>query len=323
MLDAYASLPHYWRHLAPIVDELRRRDVDVRTWAARDGEAWGARFRTRRERAPLALVASYVDARALRTQRAVYVEHGAGQRYVNHDPGALGWPGSRGLDNVRLFVCPGEHVASAWRDAYPQAAVETVGSPYVDALAVGQSPMVRSAHDALTVAFSFRWNCGLCPEARTAFDHYERAMPTITAELASAGVRVLGHGHPRLWERIRRTWARCDVELTPDFADVVRLADVFVADNTSALYEWAALDRPVVVLNAPWYRRDVEHGLRFWSHVPGIQVDDPGDVVDAVSGADRPEWRRLRLRAMRHVYAHRGDAAVRAADAIQEAMQWR
>lgn len=321
MIDAYASLPHYWQHIAPVVDELRARGVVVRTWAARAGEPWGERLRLRTDRAPLCIVASYVDARALRTQAAVYVEHGAGQTYGAHDAGAPGWPGSRGLDNVRLFLCPGEHVATTWRRAYPQAAVESVGSPALDELARDRAEY-RAPGRALTVAFTFRWNCGLCPEARTAFDHYERSLPAIATALRSSGVRVLGHGHPRLWERIRRTWSRCDVEPCAEYRAVAREADVLVADNTSAMYEWAALGRPVVALNAPWYRRDVEHGLRFWSHVPGIQVDEPAEVVDAIRDADTPETAALRDRAAAHVYAHRGDAAVLAADAIQEAMPW-
>jgi hypothetical protein len=219
---------------------------------------------------------------------------------------------------VVLFVAPGEHVARAWRDSYPRAAVETVGSPRVDALA---RAVQDSGHDrSRTVAISFRWNCGLCPEARSALGHYESALPQIVADLAARDVQVLGHGHPRLWPRIARTWARLGVELVPDFADVAARAGIFVADNTSALYEFAALERPVVVLNAPWYRRDVEHGLRFWSHVPGIQVDNPADVVGAIEIADSPEARVLRQRAVDHVYAHRGNAAARVADAIQEAL---
>ncbi len=314
MIDAYASLPHYWTHLAPIVEELRTRDVHVRTWAARPGDPWGAPIRTRPRHDPtVVLVAAYVDARAFRAAPVIYVEHGAGQSYRD-DVGAPGWPGARGLDHVRLFVCPGDHVAGAWRAQYPQAAVETVGSPHVDSLLA-----IRQEPEPATVALSFRWNCQLCPEARSAFDHYDRALPDIIDRLRDT-YRVVGHGHPRVWPRLRKRWEALGVEPVRDFGQIWQRAAIFVADNTSALYEFAASGRPVICMNAPWYRRDVDHGLRFWSHVPGVQVDDASGIPDAVKRARAGEGEALRARAVAHVYAHRdGTAASRAADAIQEA----
>jgi len=134
---------------------------------------------------------------------------------------------------------------------------------------------------------------------------------------------VLGHGHPRLWSRIARRWQSLGVEPVRELAEVLERADVLVADNTSAMFEFASLGRPVVVLNAPWYRRDVEHGLRFWSHVPGVQVDHRGLLVPAVDEALRnPDATAAqRAAATRAAYAHTdGMAAARAAQAIREAM---
>jgi len=109
------------------------------------------------------------------------------------------------------------------------------------------------------------------------------------------------------------------IEVVESFAEVCRRADVFIADNTSALYEFAAIGRPVVVLNAPFYRRNVHHGLRFWEAADvGIQVDRADALLPAVAHAlgDPPERRAAREAALAIVYGYRSGAAQRAAQAI-------
>ena len=314
MIGAHASRPHYWRHLAPIVAELRARGHDV-VESTRDATA-----RATLADVEISLVASSADARLLRGRDLVYVEHGAGQTYSTA-PGHPGWPGGRGLDHVRLFICPGEHVATAWRAEYRATPIAVVGCPALDRRVTSAIKFLRRKSHRRVVAFSFHWRCGIAPEAYPALEHYRAALPATIAELRSRSIDVIGHGHPRYWRRLEPTWRAMGVEAVGDYEEVLDRAGVLVADNTSALYEFAALDRPVVCLNAPEYRRDVEHGLRFWSHVPGLQVDEPGDLVDGISTAIAdPGWARdLRSRAARYVYAQNdGRAAVRAAEAIEE-----
>jgi hypothetical protein len=310
VIDAYASLAHYGEHIAPVwralPDQLRGQWLEPRHLGARDPS------RT-------VLVAGWRDAQAVAPSPLVYLEHGAGQSY-DGDPRAAGngsYSGGQGLERVRLFLCPSERVADRWRAVHRAPAV-AVGCPKLDAwhLAARWAPHHRAVNRAPTVAVTFHWECRVVPETRSAWRHYDRVLPVLALD---PRWQLLGHGHPRLWGTIRRRWQQLQVQHTAELADVLDQADVLVADNTSALYEFASTGRPVVVLNAPWYRRDVHHGLRFWSHPPGLQVDRPDQLADGIARAlaDPPALQRLRAAAVAEAYAHTdGLAAQRAATAI-------
>lgn len=313
----YASQQHYAEHLLPIYRALPA-ELQGERWCQRPRD-WrtGPLPHPRRRPPGLVLVAGYADACRIGAGPLVYVEHGAGQAYTDAaDNGS--YSGGLGLDQVALFVAPGEHVAARWRARYPATPVAVVGCPKLDRWHTHAPWIVDGAP---TVAVTFHWDCGLVPETRSAVRHYQPALAHLRDSVSDMGGVLLGHSHPRAWAPMHRLWASLGVPSTADLADVLDRADVLVADNTSALYEFASLDRPVLALNAPWYRRDVQHGLRFWSHVPGLQVDEPDQLADGVAAAwaDPPSAQALRTAAVALVYAHRdGTAAARAAAAIVE-----
>jgi CDP-glycerol glycerophosphotransferase (TagB/SpsB family) len=130
---------------------------------------------------------------------------------------------------------------------------------------------------------------------------------------------VIGHGHPRIWPVLEPQYRRFGIEPVAEFDDVMARAAVYVCDNSSTIYEFASTDRPVVVLNAPWYRREVEHGLRFWSLIPGEQVAGPEELPRAIDRALAEDpYAERRREVVAEVYAYTdGKAAARAADAIR------
>jgi len=320
-VEFFATEPHYVEHLAPIwhaLDPSERGTFHVGACEAAAAECvlhgipaglgtepWEPGIPT--------VVASWYDLRMTgRDRPVVFVEHGAGQTYQGVEHG--GWAGGEGRDAVVLFLCPNRRVAGANLARYPEARVEVVGCPKLDRW--HRLPPPRG-FGVPTVAFSFHWDCPLVPETRATWDHW---LPAV-AELAASGrAHVLGHAHPKAADQLRPLYEQLGVEFVERFDDVIaRLADLYCADNSSTLYEFASLDRPVLALNHPSYRRDVSHGLRFWSP-PGLMVDRPDQLEEFVGlalhdGAGVPDTRAARVR---DAYAFTdGMAAHRAAHAIR------
>lgn len=268
---------------------------------------------------PLALVASYGDVkvgRRLGYGPFAFIEHGIAQTY-NGDPNRIprsgSYSGGGDRDDNELILVPNLHAAVAWERAYPTARIELVGSPRLESL-----PR-REPGPGPVVAISFHWNASaVSPEADTALGEY---LPVL-AELARA-YNVIGHAHPKGdWPQVcARYFRRAGIEFVADFADVCRRADLYVCDNSSTLYEFASTSRPVVVLNAKHYRRNIHHGLRFWEAADvGLQCDLPSSLVKVIGDAltDPPAQQAARERALDLVYAYRSGGAERAARAITD-----
>lgn len=321
-MDALAYEPHFVAHLAPIWRALPK---DVRgtfytepslvgycasLGISADGQRMATGFVRAQANAdgPPALVASYGDQKRGRLRgygAFARIEHGIGQSYGNQ----LGnYPGGTDCEDVDLFLMPNEYSAERWQSAYPGASVEIIGCPKLDDLPS------REPGPAPVVALAFHWPCSVAPETMPAFHHFRPALGALAKRFS-----VLGHGHPRAMATFARHYRRMGIAVVDDFAEVCRRADVFAADNTSALYEFAATGRPVVVLNAPFYRRGVHHGLRFWEAADvGIQCDRADSLVAAVEQAlgDPPAAQAAREAALGIVYGFRSGAAQRAAQAI-------
>jgi hypothetical protein len=259
------------------------------------------------------LVSSYGDLKRSRVGDRgpkAFLEHGAGQSYGG-DPATArhhSYPGGEDRDDVGLFLVPNDHAARRYQVAYPSTPLAIVGSPILDGLpALEPGPTV--------VALGWHWDCRLNPETYSAIHEFARDLPALARHFS-----VIGHGHPRRSELTSR-YRRAGIEHVASFRDVCRRASLYVADNTSTLFEFAATGRPVVVLNARRYRRDVRHGLRFWDAAGvGPNVDRPRDLVDVIARAleDPPEFREKREAALELVYQPRHGGAKLAAAALLE-----
>lgn len=319
MIDALATEPHFLDHIAPV---WRRLPAGGTLWVTPDLEPRAATLGLAGVDAgpvpPAAtptLVASYGDLRRARRslRPVVLMEHGAGQAYAGIESTCGSYVGSADRDGVVLALVPNEPAAARHRAAHPELPTVVIGSPHLDELATIPAPVDGPP------AISFHWDCDLVPETRSAWPEYGWELPGLAAAYPGA----IGHAHPRLWPTCSGWMRGAGLDTVADFTDVVARAGCYVVDNSSTLFTFAALDRPVVVLNSCHFRRNVHHGGRFWDWADvGVQCDHPGDLVDAIAEAQRDSagiaTRRREVSA--EVYPYRGDAADRAVAALDEVL---
>jgi hypothetical protein len=253
-IHALASLSHYkehveaiWKHLP---DELRG---EPRFGAGTTSRGWHGTD-------DIVMVGGFYDIDRVPANRIIYVEHGAGQSYKG-DTRAAGHPAYHGSkhhpDRVIAYISPRQGVADSWdKPAF------AAGAPVCDEYAHVALP------DIPVAAITFHWDASrICPEAGSALEHYVEHLGDIYDRLEEQGFIVVAHHHPRdvrlaaMWRHVRVKNPPIDVV---PVHDVRRFASLLLCDNSSLMYEMSYLGRDVVALNAPWYRRDVEHGLRFW-----------------------------------------------------------
>lgn len=293
-VDLAASFPHYLAHALPV-------------WRALPEEARGTVFvspqllnlvpgaRPLSEAAqgtnPV-LVAGADDLNWAGSRPIILMEHGIGQSYTG-DERALAYAAYAGGTNrwgISLFLVPNEYAAAPNREAHPEVPVEVIGSPRLAELQRIAPPPEPEEDEPLVVALAFHWFAPTgIPEMEPAFNHW------CASDFGGIGrdrsLRVLGHGHPRSFGDMVSHYQRCGIEPVEHFEEVLSRAHVLIFDNTSAGYEFAALRGPVVVADAPWYRPEVSHGLRFWDAADiGPRIEDPaaGAIAARQAWANRP-----------------------------------
>jgi hypothetical protein len=319
-VDFYASQPQYADHLAPLFhalsdDErgefyvgLNRHELGPPI--AQLGITVSPGRPSNAEGDPV-IVAAAADLWACQSRPAVLLEHGAGQSYVGH--ASPSYSGGPGRESVALFLCTNEMVAAKNRAVYPRIPSVVCGSPRLD-IWNGFQLTARTV-GAPEIGFTFHWDYPNVPETRASWSYWYDAVATTARRHWT-----WGHAHPKIARAIMPIYPRLGVTPVPNYDAILAFSAVLCCDNSSALYERAALDLPVVVLNAPWYRRDVEHGLRFWEYADvGVQCDGPDALPDAIEQAleDPPEVAARRREIANVVYPHLGEATARALDAIR------
>jgi GT2 family glycosyltransferase/glycosyltransferase involved in cell wall biosynthesis len=214
---------------------------------------------------------------------------------------------------TRLMLATNEHIADIERTANPQIRVDVVGCPKLDRWHIGKK---RRTGKKPTVALAWHWRCGVSRDTGTAWDEYKAILPALKEHY-----NLLGHGHPAIIDELIPQYEAMGIPWTRSLDEVFDRADLMVADATSAIFEFASLDRPVVPVMSSRYRNEDHGGMLKYRTELGPVCESPVALIDTIARAsqDAQEAQQKRRDAIQQCYAYTdGKCAERAALALIE-----
>ena len=153
-------------------------------------------------------------------------------------------------------------------------------------------------------------------EVGSAWEHYYEHLPHL---VKSHNIAV--HHHPSSSES-RQAFTdlvrRHNIREIAEFDDVMTEADILINDCGSAAYEFSVTSKPVILLNAPWFDRNKEWGIRFWAYSDiGLNVSNPGELHGAIQDTLASDPNRLRReRAVRELFPYFGKSVAKVVEEI-------
>lgn len=325
-LDCYVSQPHYITHIAPVWKSLsgtgrfivkKKELVDHATANGVRAEVGSPKSESRRP----VLVAGGADLQSVGDRPVVFMEHGAGQTYVDSDN--ISYAGGLGRERVELFLCPNKAVSRKNKAVYPDADYAIVGSPYLDAWFLRKEELAEQRkRSAPVIVISFHWPARVSIESGTAWPDWCGQLADLKKACDRRGWQLRGHGHPKVIDNLKRAYKEAGIRVIESWREVLAQASLYIVDNSSTLYEFAAVgEGKTLALRSSKWRPNVHHGLRFWDAVPCPDLR-AGDKIERwldVAMADPSHHRDLRISALAVAYGNTvdGQSSERAAAAIE------
>jgi len=247
-------------------------------------------------------------------KKAIFGDHGIGMFYNTTHPSYAGSTEHR--ECVILRLSPNEIHAKKEREVLT-CPVEVIGVPKMDKWHYLREQSRQHIRRRPTIAISFHWDCMVVPETRSAYRFYFRILRQLADSFPE---QIIGHAHPRIWGLMQRIYRSCGIRSVEKFEDVMKQADIYICDNSSTIFEFAYLKKPVILLNQPMYRRNVEHegNPRFWRMAGmGEQVNTPEEIFTAIQKTiDNPRWEETEKAVEEMFVFLDGKSSKRSADII-------
>lgn len=303
-IDFFAREKHHIEHALAIYEKLPEE---------LKGNFITDRPRLGRSRNKVVAVFAYGDLRIASKfgKKVIFGDHGVGMFYNTIHPSYAGSLAFR--DSVILRLSPNEIHAKKERETL-SCPVEIVGVPKMDKW-LGQRNFRKHKKRSPVIAISFHWDCKVCPETKSNYKYYYEVLKEMRQKF-----KILGHGHPRIMPLLETVYRPLGIKIVKDFGEVIKNADVYICDNSSTLFEFAFVKKPVILLNYPFYRKDIEHegNPRFWRLANmGIQVDKPDQLIPATYETLANPKLKEQEKAVEEVFYYLdGQCAERAANAI-------
>lgn len=258
------------------------------------------------------MCSSIIDAQRVREyeplKKLILCEHGCGQTYEH---GSSSYAG--GLDRGWLSLClvPGERPWAKQLQKYPEIPCAKTGCPKLDSFKDYVKPDKILQMSNMVVGVSTHYDLGICPEASSAFVYFWNQVEALVK--ANPKTWFVGHTHPRVnglpWEKWTELKTVCpNVKVTHDFDDIMQEADLYIIDQSSTAFEFAALDKPVILLNSPHFRREINHGMRFWEFANiGVQCEYADNLqekmIEALMGEYTNAYTERRREVTKLIYS--------------------
>jgi hypothetical protein len=335
MIDFLASQKHYIDHIAPVWNRIPvelRHDFyvpnNIISYAQSKLVGHGMYLFGYGERVfpqndyPI-LVCAYGDLIAAQrnnpARKIIYMEHGTGHAF-----GTAAYPNGVGKrDYASLFLAPNEYTRKLIQSVR-NTRVEVIGTPKMD-IYEGVFDITQRMIQLIgtpsppVIAIAFHWGDrhSVPPESGSAWEYYKDILPELNKRY-----KIIAHGHPLAQHIYKREFERLGIEWVGSFDNILTRADIYINDLSSTLYEFACTGKPVIILNAPWFRRDMQWGIRFWDYSDiGLNVNEPEELFSAIDTTIQ-EYVSIRLEERRQMveelYPYIGKSAERAARIITE-----